>query len=180
MPEGDSRGVRIRSRNRRFRPEGDSPSISIFHSALDLSVRILARHILALIVKLLSSAKADRHLYVRALEIKREGNEGESISCDKSRKLHYLTLMHKKLSRAKGIAVEYIALFIGAYMYAEREKLADRYAAEVADGVNAAAKGYIDDVIDPAESRKMLIAAIEMLASKRDSNPPKKHGNMPL
>ena len=63
---------------------------------------------------------------------------------------------------------------------AEREKLADRYAAEVADGVNAAAKGYIDDVIDPAQSRKMLIAAVEMLSSKRDSNPPKKHGNMPL
>jgi glycerol-3-phosphate dehydrogenase len=52
--------------------------------------------------------------------------------------------------------------------------------AEVADGVNAAAAGLVDDVIDPADSRKMVIAALEMLSSKRDSNPPKKHGNMPL
>ena len=38
----------------------------------------------------------------------------------------------------------------------------------------------IDDVCDPKETRKLVIAAIEMLASKRDSNPPKKHGNLPL
>lgn len=63
---------------------------------------------------------------------------------------------------------------------AARAELAAKYEAEVADGVNAAAAGYIDDVIDPADSRKMVIAALEMLSSKRDSNPPKKHGNMPL
>lgn len=63
---------------------------------------------------------------------------------------------------------------------AVRAQLEERYAAEVADGVNAAAKGYVNDVIDPAQSRKMVIAALEMLASKRDSNPPKKHGNMPM
>ena len=50
----------------------------------------------------------------------------------------------------------------------------------MADGVNAAAQGLIDDVIDPADSRKTIIAALELLSSKRDSNPPKKHGNMPL
>ena len=49
-----------------------------------------------------------------------------------------------------------------------------------ADGVNAAVEGLVDDVIDPADSRKMVIAALELLSSKRDSNPPKKHGNMPL
>lgn len=61
-----------------------------------------------------------------------------------------------------------------------RAELAAKYEAEIADGVNAAAQGLVDDVIDPADSRKMVIAALELLSSKRDSNPPKKHGNMPL
>ena len=38
----------------------------------------------------------------------------------------------------------------------------------------------IDDVCDPAQTRKLVLAALEMLSSKRDSNPPKKHGNLPL
>lgn len=61
-----------------------------------------------------------------------------------------------------------------------RAEIAARYEAEVADGVNAAMSGCVDDVVDPAQTRKLLIASLEMLASKRDSNPPKKHGNMPL
>ena len=63
---------------------------------------------------------------------------------------------------------------------AARKELAAKYEAEVADGVCAAVEGLVDDVIDPADSRKMVIAALENLSSKRDSNPPKKHGNMPL
>ncbi len=63
---------------------------------------------------------------------------------------------------------------------AARANLAAQYESEVADGVNAAAQGLVDDVIDPADSRKVVIAALEMLSSKRDSNPPKKHGSMPL
>ena len=63
---------------------------------------------------------------------------------------------------------------------AARKELAAKYEAEVADGVVAAAEGLVDDVIDPADSRKLVIAALENLSSKRDSNPPKKHGSMPL
>jgi methylmalonyl-CoA decarboxylase subunit alpha len=44
----------------------------------------------------------------------------------------------------------------------------------------AAARGYVDDVIEPAETRARLINALEMLASKRESRPSKKHGNIPL
>ncbi len=44
----------------------------------------------------------------------------------------------------------------------------------------AAARGYLDDVIDPRETRPRLIAALEMLRNKRDANPLKKHGNIPL
>ena len=61
-----------------------------------------------------------------------------------------------------------------------RAALAAAYAADVADGVCAAEAGLLDDVIDPKDTRKLLIAAREMLASKRDANPPKKHGNLPL
>ena len=61
-----------------------------------------------------------------------------------------------------------------------REELEARFVSEVADGVVAARDGMVDDVIEPSQTRKYVIAALELLASKRDSNPPKKHGNMPL
>ena len=61
-----------------------------------------------------------------------------------------------------------------------RAELEASYASEVADGVAAAKQGMIDDVCDPAETRKYVIASLEMLSSKRDANPPKKHGNLPL
>ncbi len=53
-----------------------------------------------------------------------------------------------------------------------REKFANPYI--------AAERGFIDDVIEPKETRPRLINALEMLQNKRDSNPPKKHGNIPL
>jgi propionyl-CoA carboxylase beta chain len=53
-----------------------------------------------------------------------------------------------------------------------REKFANPYV--------AAARGYVDDVIEPRETRRRLVGALEMLRSKRDQNPPKKHGNLPL
>ena len=44
----------------------------------------------------------------------------------------------------------------------------------------AAGRGYIDEVILPRETRPRLIRALEVLADKRDTNPRKKHGNIPL
>ena len=44
----------------------------------------------------------------------------------------------------------------------------------------AAERGYVDAVIRPRETRRRMIAALEMLDGKRDKNPPKKHGNIPL
>jgi propionyl-CoA carboxylase beta chain len=44
----------------------------------------------------------------------------------------------------------------------------------------AASWGYVDDIIDPRDTRPRLIDALETLRSKRDRNPPKKHGNLPL
>ena len=64
--------------------------------------------------------------------------------------------------------------------FAKRAELEAQYMADVADGVNAAVKGYVDDVIEPAQTRQILAAALEMLSGKRESKPAKKHGNMPL
>ena len=63
---------------------------------------------------------------------------------------------------------------------AKRAELEQRYSDDVADGVKAAAMGYVDDVIEPSRTRAMIAAALEMLSGKRDSKPAKKHGNMPL
>ncbi len=61
-----------------------------------------------------------------------------------------------------------------------REELVQEYREKFANPYIAAARGYIDDVIEPHETRPRLINALEMLANKRDSNPPKKHGCIPL
>ena len=60
-----------------------------------------------------------------------------------------------------------------------QEKI-EEYRDKFANPYVAAAKGYIDEVIEPKITRYKLIKALEMLANKRDNNPPKKHGNIPL
>jgi propionyl-CoA carboxylase beta chain len=59
-------------------------------------------------------------------------------------------------------------------------ELQEQYAERFANPYAAAARGYVDDVIDPRETRARVIAAFDMLRNKRDSNPPRKHGNIPL
>jgi acetyl-CoA carboxylase carboxyltransferase component len=61
-----------------------------------------------------------------------------------------------------------------------RKKLTMEYREKFANPYIAAEKGYIDDVIEPAETRPKLITALEMLVTKRESRPPKKHANIPL
>ncbi len=63
---------------------------------------------------------------------------------------------------------------------AEEQRLVADYKAKFANPYQAAARGYVDDVIEPRRTRPMLIQALELLRSKRDSNPPRKHGNIPL
>ncbi len=63
---------------------------------------------------------------------------------------------------------------------AEEKRLVADYKAKFANPYQAAAHGYVDDVIEPHRTRPMLIQALELLRSKRDSNPPRKHGNIPL
>jgi acetyl-CoA carboxylase carboxyltransferase component len=61
-----------------------------------------------------------------------------------------------------------------------RQRLIREYSETFANPYVAAARGYLDDVIEPSMTRPKLIAALEMLQNKRDTNPPKKHGNIPL
>ena len=61
-----------------------------------------------------------------------------------------------------------------------KEELVKEYRDTFANPYVAAGRGYIDDVIEPRETRPRLINALEMLSNKRDTNPAKKHGNIPL
>ncbi len=62
----------------------------------------------------------------------------------------------------------------------KREELTVRYRQETANPYIAAARGYIDDVIQPAETRRKLVRALEALRDKRKPTPTRKHGNMPM
>jgi propionyl-CoA carboxylase beta chain len=61
-----------------------------------------------------------------------------------------------------------------------RKELIAEYKDTFANPYVAASRGYIDDVIDPRETRIKLIRALEMLRTKTDDTPAKKHGNIPL
>jgi propionyl-CoA carboxylase beta chain len=61
-----------------------------------------------------------------------------------------------------------------------KTELVSEYRQKFANPFVAASRGYIDDVIEPRETRPRLINALEMLSNKRDTNPPKKHGCIPL
>jgi propionyl-CoA carboxylase beta chain len=60
------------------------------------------------------------------------------------------------------------------------ERRIEEYRETFAHPYVAAARGYLDDVIDPRETRPRVISALDMLSNKRDENPPRKHGNIPL
>ncbi|MGB3367091.1 MAG: carboxyl transferase domain-containing protein [Acidaminobacteraceae bacterium] len=63
---------------------------------------------------------------------------------------------------------------------AMREKLVGDYVNEFATPYKAAERGFVDDVIEPSSTRPRLVDALNMLQSKRESRPAKKHGNIPL
>ncbi|MCY3835060.1 MAG: acyl-CoA carboxylase subunit beta [Anaerolineaceae bacterium] len=63
---------------------------------------------------------------------------------------------------------------------AKKSRLAEEYRAKFANPYIAAERGFIDDVIEPRDSRPRLINALQVLQNKRDQNPAKKHGNIPL
>jgi propionyl-CoA carboxylase beta chain len=63
---------------------------------------------------------------------------------------------------------------------AVRDEKIREYREKFANPYSAAERGYVDEVIDPRDTRARLVAALALMHTKRDSNPPKKHGNIPL
>ena len=63
---------------------------------------------------------------------------------------------------------------------AKRAEKIKEYEDTVANPYIGAARGYVDDVIEPALPRKYVISALEILQNKRQTRPAKKHGNIPL
>jgi len=63
---------------------------------------------------------------------------------------------------------------------AERARLEEEYRQKYLNPYAAARAGYIDEVIEPAQTRQKLIEALELLANKVESSAARKHGNMPL
>ena len=63
---------------------------------------------------------------------------------------------------------------------AEEKRLVEEYKEKFYNPYQAAAHGYVDDVIEPNRTRPYLIQALELIAGKRDRNPSRKHGNIPL
>ncbi len=63
---------------------------------------------------------------------------------------------------------------------AETTRRITEYTERFANPYLAASRGFVDDVIDPRDTRPRLIDALRSLATKRDRNPPRKHGNLPL
>ena len=61
-----------------------------------------------------------------------------------------------------------------------RTRIVDEFKEKFANPYIAAERGFIDEVIEPAQTRPKLIRALSLLRNKRDTNPPKKHGNIPL
>jgi propionyl-CoA carboxylase beta chain len=60
------------------------------------------------------------------------------------------------------------------------DQMIEEYRGKFAHPYVAAGRGYLDDIIDPRDTRPLLISALESLRAKRDKNPAKKHGNVPL
>ncbi len=63
---------------------------------------------------------------------------------------------------------------------ARRAELVEQYTERYSNPYVAAERGFVDDVIDPAETRRVLVRGLAMLASKREDLPRRKHGNIPL
>jgi acetyl-CoA carboxylase carboxyltransferase component len=63
---------------------------------------------------------------------------------------------------------------------ARKAELVEEYTERFANPYQAAERGYVDDVIDPTETRRKVIAGFELLRAKREELPKRKHGNVPL
>ena len=85
-------------------------------------------------------------------------------------------LLCKSLEEGGGLS----APEVDARCHAKRAELIESYEETYLNPWEATDRGYVDDVIDPAETRVKLVAALEILRTKREELPNRKHGNIPL
>jgi propionyl-CoA carboxylase beta chain len=63
---------------------------------------------------------------------------------------------------------------------AARARKVEEFRSKFANPYAAAERGFVDEVIEPRHTRRKIIAGLDMTRTKRDKNPPRKHGNIPL
>ena len=77
--------------------------------------------------------------------------------------------------------IEYVGILAKLELSGEeKEQAMKEYTEQFSNPYRAAEQGFIDEIIMPRQTRFKLIQALEMAKNKSQSNPPKKHGNMPL
>lgn len=99
----------------------------VFAVPLNVSFAVFFSLRITLVVKLLASAKSQLHFYVRPTEVKGKGNDGKALLTHLAVQLHDLSLVHKELAVAQGIAVKNVALLVGTDVYPCGEDLAAFY-----------------------------------------------------
>jgi propionyl-CoA carboxylase beta chain len=112
---------------------------------------------------------ADDKKLAKAFKQHEEEFESEDKVHDKERQISKAEEKLKELEAQAAAQVE-----------SERERLVTDYRGKFANPYVTASYGFLDDIIEPQETRPRLINALEMLSNKRESRPAKKHGNIPL
>ena len=136
--------------------------ISFLEMAVHLALCILCGGSVAFVVQLLASAQSHLEFDFGVLKIQREGNQRASVALDAAKQAHDLFFVHEQLALAQRIAVEYVALFVGADMHTDDPHLTvddlaegifeiDRAASQALDlGAyqrNTALKGLVHEIV---------------------------------
>ena len=79
-----------------------------------------------------------------------------------------------------GVVLFFAVNVLSSNVLRARADFTDEYRERFANPYKAASLGYIDEIIRPRDTRPVLIRALQMLGNKRQQNPPRKHGNIPL
>ena len=104
----------------------------------------------------------------------------EALSLFKSKQLSPVELMQAVIDRAEAVEPHINAFSSTYYEEALNKAKEAEYKARFANPFVAGARGFIDDVIQPHETRKRICRSLVMLKDKKVENPWRKHGNIPL
>ena len=103
---------------------GENSSVSLFKTPFNISFCCALCHIVALVIKLFAAAKPNLYLYARTAEIHFKRNQGNALLLNQTVELVYLPAVHQKAAAAIRVAVEYVPLFVWAYVHSVHEDFA--------------------------------------------------------